>query len=243
MKYQEIYLKRVTVNEEDNETIVSIVSKAFLNEYKCSISPNMIGVIFMITHDTIMKELKEISKTHSAFSLNLCDRLKIGFDSGESVIDDEIEKAGNICINMTHCEFEKVAPSSELDDTAKESLVRWSSENMIDHRDLLNKIAIKVVEEAKKYYLCLVKEIVMPLYIKVYEAAVEYVLTARTEKDDFSFKIYLLDSFYIKAVEFEDGIKIVLTPSVASKQLLKDDVLAKERSDKMIEQLKTDKEE
>lgn len=232
-KYEIEFNKRLEScnNKDEIETILDIASKQVFKRFKVACDSKLLGVIYFTTVDAIVKEMYRLSKTHDKYQVSLCGRLLVSFGNGET--DDELEKVGNITLTFKHNKYEKLDPKSELDDTVANDLARWEAANIIDNKSFAHKVAIDARDVLDKYGCVIIQDLIFPVFIAVYETAIEYIINSRHEKDELEYQINLLDTIIIKALEVieedaDDITEILITPSVRYKQLMKDDKKASE---------------
>ena len=71
-----------------------------------------------------------------------------------------------------------------------------------------------------------ISELIMPIFITVYECTVNYVRIKRQELKEFEFEINFISCFHIGCMETEDGSSIYIRPNIEAKLLMKDDQAA-----------------
>jgi len=132
-------------------------------------------------------------------------------------------------VSIRHLNSNKKNEESD-DPTAKstERAVQWNTENIIAQPELLRKISIEAVDELKQIDVSIgSSELIMPIFVTVYEAIVNYLKIKRRENDSIEFEITFMSCFYIGARESEDEVDdIYIRPNIESKLKLKNDTKA-----------------
>jgi hypothetical protein len=233
-KYEAYFNEMVQENEEDILTICETASRSLNDDIKIPINdPRLIGCIFSITYDSIIKKLKEVESSGDWLDqeINIANRLLIGFSTNEN---DDDEKMGNFMVylrdnKITHKRIEVDDPMAP----SKERSVQWMTENIQHNPSLLKDIAISSIKALKEYDIHIQdEEIIWPIFCYTYDSIVNYLKIKRAENNDFEFEIYFMSCFYIGARESEDDlIEIYITPNIESKLTLKDDTLASSSKD------------
>lgn len=226
-KYLEYFNEFAHEDEKEIITICETASKKIYDQFKARFdNPRLLGSCFSKIFGAFLNKLEALQSEYSDFTINVCDRLSIGYTTTE---DEDDEKQGNFMVFIRHMNSNK--KNEEYDDpTAKtvERAVQWNTENIIAQPELLRKIAIDAVEELKQIDVSIgSSELIMPIFIAVYEAIVNYIKVRRCEIDAFEYEINFMSCFYIGARESEDDtVDIYIRPNIESKLKLKSDVKA-----------------
>ena len=226
-KYLSFFEENVKEDEEHIFTICSTASKQIWDRFKIRFDdPKLLGTCFIVIYETFIEKLKSLQKEYSDFQIKICDRLEMGYTTNDN---EEDEKSGNFMISIKHINCAKKNYDTE-DPTAtsRERSVHWNTNNIIAQPELLRQISIDAVEKLKKLEVTIgFEEIIIPMFVTVYESLVIYLKTKRKELDEFEFEINFMSCFYIGARESEDvEDTIYIRPNIAFKLELKDDASA-----------------
>lgn len=214
-------------DQEDIMTICETASKQIRDKLKVRFDdPRLLGAVFSKIYDAILNKLESMETEYSDFTINIADRVSIGYTTSEN---DEDEKEGNFMVFIRHMNSNKKVDDVD-DPTAKphERAVQWNTENIIAQPDLLRNISVDAVEELKSINVQIgTSELIIPIFVFVYEAIISYLKIKRREKNEFEFEVNFMSCFYIGARESEDEFDdIYIRPNINSKLKLKNDVKA-----------------
>lgn len=226
-KYLEYFNEFAHEDQEHIITICETASKIIWDRFRARFDdPRLLGSCFSKIFGAFLNKLESLESEYSNFDINICDRLLIGYSTTE---DDDDEKQGNFMVSIRHLNSNKKNEESD-DPTAKctERAVQWNTENIIAQPELLRKISIEAVDELKQIDVAIgSSEIIIPLFVTVYESIVNYLKLKRRENDSFEFEVNFMSCFYIGARESEDEIDdIYIRPNIESKLKLKNDTKA-----------------
>lgn len=224
IKYFEQFAK------EDADHIINIcetASKQIWDRFRARFTdPRLLAVVFSKIFGSVLDYLVSQENEYSDYKINVCGRLEIGYSTSD---DEDDEKQGNYMIFIRHLNA-KTKNDSFDDPTAKsrERSVQWNTENIIENPVDLRKISELAVKALSDIGVKLgVSELVMPIFITVYEATINYLKICRREKDEFEFEINFISCFNIGARESEDEVDdIYIRPSIDSKLKFKNDAEA-----------------
>ena len=217
-KYEVFFNEHCVEDIEEVITICEAASITIKDRFKTRFDdPRLLAVTFNIIFDTFIQKLLSLKGEYSDFTFDICDRLEIGYTNKE---DEDDEKSGNYNIFVRHLNNTK--KNNEVEDpTAKavERAVQWNTENIIEQPELMRSIAVEAVKNLKEISLNLAaSELVMPIFITVYESIVNYIKIKRREVDAFEKEINFVSCFNIGARETEDGEDdIYIRPMVETK--------------------------
>lgn len=225
-KYK-LYFDEVCVEDiEDIIAIGSVAKSEIYSRFKIKFEdPKLLVATWSKIYDAFLLKLKELTGKYSDFTINICDRLSIGFTTTD---DEDDEKMGNFMISIMHLDCAK--KNNEVDDpTAKalERAVHWNTENIISQPDLLREISIDAAALLKSINVEIASECVIPIFVTTYEALAKFLKIRRHEKDEFEYVINWASCFDIGARESQDDLDdIFIEPSINGKLTLKDDASA-----------------
>lgn len=184
----------------------------------------MTAMVFVETYRAIIDQLLERRKTNATYTINIANRLAVGFTNSDN---DEDEKNGNFMVFVRDIPHYSVKDDDEikLDSHSKEYIRNWNQENMINNPEDCMAIANRALNYLKdiKIYLGS-SELVFPIFITIYETLIEYMKTFRREKEKTFVKINFCSCMWIRCDEQDDGIdKIAIIPAIEDKLNLKSD--------------------
>nr|DAS02483.1 MAG TPA: hypothetical protein [Caudoviricetes sp.] len=210
---------------EDEEHIIPICSSAIkilYEKFKVPLKdPKLVAVIVERTYKVIINLLKSYETKLKEFKINLCDRVEFSYSTDTS---DDDEKQGNYVIAMTHLNKSIIDTPPEEDTSSTERITQWNIENVITQPGIIREISNAVIEDLKTIDVHIgISELVMPIFITVYECIVNYVRIKRQELNEFEFEINFVSCFHIGCMETEDGSSIYIRPNIEAKLLMKDD--------------------
>ena len=218
------YFNEICPDDQDDVlTVCEISSKELFQKFKLKFDdPRTLAAIWAKIFDSSVKYLKGCEETHSEFEINIADRLVIGYDTST---DEDDEKQGNFCIYIRHLNSDKKDDMTiEPSDKAVERAVQWNTNNIVDKSSTIRDISNNALEYCKEIDVHLGSaELVMPIFVKTYEALVKFIKIKRSDTDQFEYSINFLSCFTIVCRETEDGDLIDIVPSITSKLGLKND--------------------
>ena len=226
-KFESYFNEYAVENQEDIITICESASITIWDRFRTRFDdPRLLAAISSKIYLAFMSTLKKLQKEYSSFNINICDRLEIGYNNKE---DEEDEKVGNYNVYVRHLNNTK--KSNEADDptaTPTERAVQWNTENVIDQPTVLRDISIVASESLKDIDINLAtSELILPIFITVYEALVNFLKIKRRETDNFEYEINFMSCFTIGARETEDDFdQIYIIPPIEKKLDIKDDTIA-----------------
>lgn len=227
------YVESITVdNREDLFTIMSTASKRLFQLFNINITiPEQGLAIAAITFETIIDNLKkkEIAG-YDNWSVVIAKKLEIGYSS---TIDDEYEKNGGFVPGIKHLYGDNsIDVEAKPDDKTVELCVLWNSMNITTETKFIKQVSVEALKHLDNIGIKLGSdELIMPIFITIYEIAVEYCKIRRAETKEFMYSINFLSCFTIKAVESDGEDVISIEPSISTKLELKSDGLASSKYD------------
>lgn len=190
----------------------------FYHEYK------MTAMIFVETYRAIIDQLLERRKTNATYTINIANRLAVGFTNSDN---EEDEKNGNFMIFVRDIPHYSVKDDDEikLDSHSREYIRNWNQENMIQNPEDTMAIANRALKYLKAIEIHLGSpELVFPIFVTIYETILDCMKTLRREKEKSSIKINFCSCMWIRCDEQDDGIdKIAIIPAIENKMDLKSD--------------------
>lgn len=226
-KYVDYFNQNVVEDQQDVITICESASITIWDRFRIRFDdPRLLASVTSKIYNTIVAKLLSLKKDYSSFTINICDRLEMGYNTKE---DEDDEKVGNYNVFVRHLNNTK--KNNEIDDpTAKpiERAVQWNTENVIEQPELIRKISIDASDALKEIDVnTATSELIMPIFITVYESLINFLKIKRRETDQFEYEINFISCFYIGARETDsDADDIYIRPSIDKKLGIKDDTAA-----------------
>ena len=231
-KYESYFNEICTEDVKDVLMICTTASKRLCDLFKIKIDdPMMVAVIFSKTYETVLKELAALEKEYDSYQISFCDRFCIGYTTNENEAD---EKEGNFMIYINHLNVIPTIDEYDAQLSNRERCVQWNTDNIKKQPEELKKIAAKTTEALKKLDISMLSdEIIIPMFITVYETIIEVLKIRRKEEDKFEFEINFCSCFYISAIEQEDQDTDIINirSNIHGKLMLKNDALASGKYD------------
>lgn len=231
--YVEYFDENAPEDLEDIINICTVASTHIRNKFNIKFDDyKLLGATFSKIFDAFLFTLKNLEKEYSDFEINVANRLCIGYDTTK---DEDDEKIGNFMIFIRHLNS-KIKDEQVEDSKAKayELAVQWNADNIKEQPEIIRKISINALEQLKTIKILLgTEELIIPIFISVYESIVDYIKIKRRELDLFEYEINFMSCFYIGCRESEDELAddIYIRPSINSKLSLKDDSIATAKYD------------
>lgn len=235
-KFIAYYDENVIEDKEEIETICEVARKQLWERFHLKFGDvtksdpegaKMVGSCFAVIFDTILLKLEELERTHSDYQINIADRLVIGYNTSE---DDDDEKQGNFMVFLKHLENNKKVEKN-FDPSLKpvQRAVEWNSINILAQPDIIREISESAVSLLSSEIEVTIAqpELIMPIFVTVYDALVSFLKIRRNEKDEFEYEINFMNCFKIGVRENEDNLSdVYIIPNIESKLRLKSDALA-----------------
>lgn len=226
-KYLSYYDEFAKEDQEHIVTICETASKTIWERFHARFDdPKLLAATFSKIYSAFINALESMESEHPTMSINICGRLEIGYTTNENEDD---EKLGNFMVFIRDLNSEK-RNENATDPTLKavELATLWNVDNIIENPGILRKIAVDACDMLKTIDVNIgSSELVMPIFVTVYEAIVNYLKIRRHEKNDFEFEINFMSCFFIGARESDDDIDtIYIRPNIEAKLQLKNDTAA-----------------
>jgi hypothetical protein len=231
-KYETYFNEICTEDVEDVLMICTTASKRLWDLFKIKVDdPKMIAVIFSKTYETVLKELANLEKEYDNYQITFCDRFVIGYTTDENEND---EKEGNFMIKIDHLNVIPTIDDYDPQLSNRERCVQWNTDNIKKQPEELKKIASMTTEALRKLDInALADEIIIPIFVTVYETIIEVMKIRRKEEDKFEFEINFCSCFYITVIEQEDQDNDIINirSNIHGKLMLKNDAMASGKYD------------
>ena len=181
--------------------------------------------LYAVIFDVIRTTLKEMERTKESFSINIANRMVIGFTSS---FDDgnDVEKEGNFMIFIK--QIPNMATSENKDDGETQSVVlctEWNASNISEDVKALKDIAVaakqKLDSELNMTFDSI--EVIFPLFCAVHESIINYLKGVKSMENTFELFVNVANIYDISIMTMEDGEEISIKPKVYDKLTFKDD--------------------
>lgn len=239
MNYEEFFAEHNVENQDDVELILSAASQDIYQHFGIKFgrknpadgsiewSTAMAGTAFIVFIDEIFKKLKSLQAEYSSYSINIADRLIIGFsnDDGEDMQMDGVdnEVVGNFCPYIQHINKKHKSPSFELSSDPQSRCTQWINSNILDDTKVIEAISSASKDTLKNIGIKLMHhEFIPPTFIMIYEELINVIQTKRRDEDKFQYEINFLNCFFIRCRETDDGDEIDIRPNIRYKLDMKD---------------------
>ena len=186
----------------------------------------MYGVIF----NEICNEIVEKEKEWDSFSLNIADRLKIGYTTTD---DEDDEKTGNFMVFMqnTMKDFtnSKADEPKEKSNFTVELATQWNAANIKVQADVLKSIAARS-KKALSDVLDIkseTHEFIIPFFCMVHSEILKYLKLQKEELSKSEYELNIAGLYTIGIQETDDAEdNIYYVPSISLKLKFKNDSVA-----------------
>ena len=230
-------------NIKENETELvaagSLAAKKLYDYFSFSIDdPKAIIAMYCVIFDNITQVIREQEKEYENFSLNIADKLLIGYTTTS---DEEDEKVGNFMIYMknlisktsaqlsSYNEEDAVEELPDDDIPTVELLTNWNATNIKEQADVIKEIASKSKEDISKIldYKTGTHEIVFPIFCTVHDCILCVLALEKQNKKRGDVELNVAGWFTVGIQSTdEDGDDVYFDPSPSLKLKFKDDSLA-----------------
>lgn len=245
-KATQYFLENTTEeNREEMELIGSICSPILKKRISLGIkNPHIIISMYLKILETICDTIRKRESDCTEFSLNIANRLIIGYTSTD---DEDDEKFGNFQAFMKHVEASEVQKEMDLDEDTEDASgktvelsTHWNAINVKEQADVLKEVAANSkagINEVINVTFSSI-EFVIPFFCIVHSQIVEYIKAKQAEKAkeaDSPLVEYSLDvcGWYTISIEnvqssnSEDVTQdIFYEPGIAMKLFFKNDMIA-----------------
>ena len=241
------YVKENVVDDvEDVYQIIDIAKERMKDSFDISGSgPNDTTIddelitIFCKTYETIVSHIyrhildRNKNNDDTGFEIDVARRFVIGYDNA---LNEDYEKNGGFMIYVKHLYYNSTGEiDREYEDSTIELCAKWNSANILKNPEFIKKCAEDTVKVLNAFDIAVESsETIMPIFIYIYDALTQYIVTKRAETKEFRYSINFCSMFDISALEGdENNVSDVITiqPAIWSKLALKSDALASNKYD------------
>lgn len=220
------YFNEYAVEDVDDIlTICESASVIIYNRFRMKFDdPRLLAVTWAKIYEAFFIKLKSLQTEYTDFTINICERLQMSYSNSD---EEDNEKAGNFCPSIVHLNNTK--KNDEVDDptaTSNERAVQWNNDNIIKQPKLIREISVNALKILADTDIQIgTAEIIVPIFITVYETLINYIKIKRREMDQFEYKVNFVSLMEISARETEDADTddIYIKPSIDSKTGIKND--------------------
>ena len=187
-------------------------------------SPMLVAAIFRKIYEAIMLTLESMQKEYSSYQVVIANRCIIGYTNTSD--DDEVEKLGNFMMFIQNMDT-NMKSNIEKDPTLKavELCTMFNSENITTDSEIIYKIsnlAISMLDKIDVKFAS--NEVIMPIFITVYEAMLTKMKIYRIDADEYEYEVNFMSCFWVTIREGENGNdKIIFRPNIEGKLSIKND--------------------
>lgn len=220
--YDENIIEDHDIMQEIGEYALQHIYNCFrikFRDYKRPIA--MYAVVF----DAIREVLKEMEKTKESFSINIANRMEIGFTSS---FDDgaDVEKEGNFMIFIR--QIPNMATSENKDDGETQSIVlctEWNASNISEDTQALKEIAVRAKQKLDTELDLTFDsiEVIFPVFCATHESIVNFLKGYKAMNNSFELLVNVANVYDISIMSMEDGEEVSIKPKVYDKITFKDD--------------------
>lgn len=237
MNYKDYVAENVVNNKDDVKKIIAIAAGELERKFDmhASEAPDMLLTIFSVTFREFVAKLKDRSrKGYEHFKINIARRLEIGFDNAEN---EEYEKNGGFMFYVKHLYFHSTDDVSDsYDKDTIQLCTEWSSANVIGSSDdpIIKEVSMDAIKKITDLEIPFLNyEIIIPIFITIYEAIIHYMIITRSSTGDFEYEIDFASLFTVSVKEAMEGDEdiVTFTPAIEFKLALKSDETASSKWD------------
>lgn len=227
-KSQNWFEKNCKEDQQDIAVIAGICEKELFDKLSITVkSEDIIMATYGVIFNTIMNYVKEQQDTCDTYSINIADRLEVGYTNRD---DESQEKVGNFMIYMK-C-LEGASQEQEIDEEESRSIelaAQWNAANITSNIEAIKEIsqrAYKALDEEVDISLGSL-ELVMPIFCIIQESICSYVNIKRVELDEEEYEVNICNLCYVGSqVDEEANAYTYMRPTVAGKREFKNDKVA-----------------
>ena len=232
--YKEVFAENCFENEQEVLEICEIAYEQLKKNFKINFdgkdgeevinSPMLVAAIFRKIYEAIMLTLESMQKDCSSYQVVIANRCIIGYTNTSD--DDEVEKLGNFMMFIQNMDT-NMKSNIEKDPTLKavELCTMFNSENITTDSEIIYKIsnlAISMLDKIDVKFAS--NEVIMPIFITVYEAMLTKMKIYRIDADEYEYEVNFMSCFWVTIREGENGNdKIIFRPNIEGKITIKND--------------------
>lgn len=232
--YKDVFEENCFENQEEVLEICEIAYNRLRSDFKINFesrdgeeqinSPMLVAAIFRKIFEAFMKTLISYQKEWSSYQIVVANRLIIGYSNSEN--DEDLEKPGNFMFFIQHINS-STKTDMDKDPTLKsvELCAMFNSENITTNAEDIYKIAnlaLSMLNEIDVKFAS--NEVIIPIFIAVYEALITKLKIYRIDADEFEYEINFMSCFWAMVREGENGNdSIRFRPNIEGKLSLKND--------------------
>ena len=139
------YYDNIYEDEEDIQMISETAMATIRERFHIVLTDHRLTTAaFLKIFEGFIEKLKSLQKEYDNFSINLANRLAIGFTNNDN---DEDEKSGNFMLFIQH--LRESTKTEIVDDptvTNIERTVQWNAENIVEQPELIRSLTIEAVK-------------------------------------------------------------------------------------------------
>lgn len=220
--YDENIIEDEDLMREIGEYALQHIYKCFRIKFKDYKRPI---AVYAVVFDAIREVLKDMEKTKESFSINIANRMEVGFTSSFDEGAD-VEKEGNFMIFIR--QIPNMATSENKDDGETQSIVlctEWNASNISEDIKPLKDIAVLAKQrlDAELDMTFDSIEVIFPIFCATHESIVNFLKGYKSMNDKFELLVNVANVYDIQILSMEDGEEVTIKPKVYDKLTFKDD--------------------
>lgn len=214
MTKSELWVKENIIEDvEDIQQIAELGKKALYDKISLDTGSYETTIaLYASIFNTIVKVLASKRKENDTFSINIANRLEIGYTTTD---DDSAEKSGNFMVYMKHLDGAK--NDTVLDEDEEMTIVlatQWNSVNVTEQTEVIKEIATEALAPLQQDTGIRVAnpELIIPTFCIIHEQIVAYAKLKSVDSEDYEIEINVAGLYNIKVTIDEDGNQKVVYP-------------------------------
>lgn len=219
-------------NEDDLRQIGELAMRSISDRFNLTLNkPELVISLYAITFDTIRNVLKEKQETYPDYSINIADRLEIGYSNYDN---ENAEKNGNFMFSIKHLPGKKINNKDDDTNETIELATQWNAYNITSDIETIQEIAERTIKaiDTKIDLAIGSSELIMPIFITIHEALVSFLTIKRVENGVCEYEINMCGEFDAGVKEDDQANEVVyFIPPVDLRLFMKDDAKATKNVD------------
>ena len=222
------YFKEICIEDEDQLIPMGILAQKDVYDNFCVNLrfPETVFAVYACIFDAIREVLKDYSEKQSSYSINIANRLEVGFTTTYDTDDSKhMEKAGNFMFYLRHIENNSL---TEVNHEERRSVVlctQWNASNVKSSIDAIKKIcarSLKIIEDRLSLSIGS-PEVIIPVFCTIHQDIVKYAMIAREQSGEFEYRANIVGCYDIYVRQLDDGINVGFKPAIYDKGSMKHD--------------------
>lgn len=219
-------------NHEELMQIGELAIRSISDRFALTLNkPELVLAIYDTTFNAIRNTLKEKQDTYPDYSINIADRLEIGYSNYDN---ENAEKNGNFMFSIKHLPGKKINNRDEDSDETIELATQWNAYNITSDIETVQEIAERAKKDLEERLEVSLgsSELIIPLFITIHEALVSFLTIKRVESQVCEYEINMCGQFAAGVKEDDDANEVIyFIPPVDLRLFMKDDLKATKNVD------------